>query len=66
MEIDELGARATMDQLPFEVRWPTQRALVLWRAGELDAAKASLEIALAATQQLGDELGIFQDRKSVV
>ena len=59
MEIDELGARAKMDQLPFEVRWPTQRALELWRSGELDAAKASLEIALAATQQVGDEFGVF-------
>jgi hypothetical protein len=59
MEIDDLGARAKMDRLPFEVRWPTERALALWRNGELDAAKSSLEIAHAATQQLHDELGLF-------
>jgi hypothetical protein len=59
VEIDELGAHATMDRLPFEVRWPTQRALQLWRNGELDAAKSNLEIAHAATRQLHDELGTF-------
>jgi hypothetical protein len=59
VEIDELGARARMDALPFEVRWPTQRALTLWRNGELDAAKSNLEVAFAATQQLHDEFGLF-------
>lgn len=59
MEIDELGERAKMDRLPFEVRWPTQRALALWRNGELGAAKSNLEVAYAATRQLNDEFGLF-------
>ncbi len=59
MEIDELGAAARMDQLPFEVRWPTERGLALWRDGDLDTAKSSLEIALATSHELGSEFGVF-------
>jgi len=59
VEIDELGEAAKMDRLPFEVRWPTERALALWRGGELDAAKSSLEIALATAHDLSCELGVF-------
>src|SRR5688572_25959757 len=59
MEIDELGAAAKMDRLPFEVRWPTERGLALWRGGELAAAKSSLEIALRTANELGAEFGVF-------
>ena len=59
MEIDELGAAAKMERLPFEVRWPTERGLELWRGGELEAAKTSLEIALATANDLGCEFGVF-------
>ena len=59
MEIDELGAAAKMERLPFEVRWPTERGLALWRSGELDAAKASLELALRTANELGSEFGLF-------
>lgn len=59
MEIDDLGSAARMDKLPFEVRWPTERALALWRAGDLETAKASLEIALAASEEAGSEFGMF-------
>lgn len=59
MEIDELGARARMDVLPFEVRWPTQRALAMWQQGDLEAAKAQLEVALSATTELADDFGRF-------
>lgn len=59
MEVDELGAAARMDQLPFEVRWPTERGLALWRSGELDAAKASLELALASAREVGSAFGVF-------
>ena len=59
MEIDELGAAAKMERLPFEVRWPTERGLALWRSGELATAKSSLEIALATAHELGSEFGVF-------
>jgi hypothetical protein len=59
MEIDELGAAAKMDQLPFEIRWPTERALALWRSGDLDAAKSSLDIALASSEESANEFGMF-------
>lgn len=59
MEIDDLGAAATVEQLPFEVRWPTQRGLDLWKSGQLDHAKANLEIALATARALGSDLGVF-------
>jgi hypothetical protein len=59
VEIDELGAKARMDQLPFEIRWPTQRALALWQAGDQEAAKAQLEVALTATTELGHDFGRF-------
>ncbi len=48
-----------MDQLPFEVRWPTERGLALWRSGDLETAKASLEIALATAQEVGSAFGVF-------
>ena len=59
MEIDELGAAAKMDQLPFEIRWPTERALALWRSGDVDAAKASLAIALASSEEADSQFGVF-------
>lgn len=59
MEIDELGAAARVDKLPFEIRWPTERALALWRDGDLQTAKASLELALAASEEADHELGRF-------
>lgn len=59
MEIDELGADARMDQLPFEVRWPTERGLALWRSGDLETAKSSLAIALATAHELGSQFGVF-------
>jgi hypothetical protein len=59
MEIDELGAMAKMDRLPFEVRWPTERGLQLWREGDLATAKSSLEIALTTAREIGSEFGIF-------
>jgi hypothetical protein len=59
VEIDELGAAARIDQLPFEVRWPMQRAVALWQAGELEPAKAQLEVALSAATALDDHFGRF-------
>jgi hypothetical protein len=59
VEIDELGARARLDELPFEVRWPTQRALAMWQQGDLDAVKAQLEVALNAATELDDDFGRF-------
>ena len=59
MEIDELGADARMDRLPFEVRWPTERGLALWRSGDLETAKASLEIALATAHEVASAFGVF-------
>ena len=59
MEIDELGAEARMDRLPFEVRWPTERGLALWRSGDLETAKSSLEIALGTAHEVGSAFGVF-------
>src|SRR4051812_6601731 len=59
MEIDELGAEAKMDRLPFEVRWPTERGLQLWREGDLRSAKSSLDIALTTAKELGSDFGVF-------
>lgn len=58
-EIDEIGASAKLDQLPFEIRWPTERGLALWRDGDLDAAKSSLARALAMANDLGNAFGVF-------
>jgi hypothetical protein len=59
VEIDELGARARMDQLPFEVRWPCERGLALWRAGDHASAIASLDMALAVAEEKASDFGIF-------
>ena len=59
MEIDELGAAARMEHLPFEVRWPTERGLALWRGGDLETAKSSLEIALSTAHELDSAFGVF-------
>jgi hypothetical protein len=59
MEIDELGAAARMDNLPPAVRWPTERGLTLWRAGDLATAKGSLEIARTTAEEHGSAFGIF-------
>jgi hypothetical protein len=59
VEIDELGADARMERLPFEVRWPTERGLALWRSGDLDTAKSSLEIALSTAHEVGSAFGVF-------
>jgi hypothetical protein len=59
VEIDELGARARLEHLPFEVRWPTQRALAQWQQGDLEAARAQLEVARKALAEVDCEFGAF-------
>ena len=59
MEIDDIGARARMDQLPFEVRWPTQRALALWQQGDLAGARAQIDVARRALVDVDCEFGAF-------
>jgi hypothetical protein len=59
VEIDELGTRAKLEQLPFEVRWPAQRAIAMWEAGDVAGAKAQLDVAHAACVELDDTFGRF-------
>lgn len=59
MEIDELGTRARIEQLPFEVRWPMQRALAMWREGDLTGARSRLAVAREALAEVDAEFGAF-------
>jgi hypothetical protein len=44
-------------ELPFEIRWPATRASTFLQRGDLDAARAQLDVATKATEELDDDFG---------